>query len=38
MNYRLSDKLPDPKKLMDIIDQGILDPELATNAFAEVLE
>ena len=38
MNYRCADKLPDPKKLIDIVDMGILEPELATNCFAEVLE
>tara|TARA_B110001450_G_C17381051_1_gene383736 strand:+ start:131 stop:418 length:288 start_codon:yes stop_codon:yes gene_type:complete len=36
--YRVSDKCPDPKKIMDIIDVGTADPMLATNAVAEVLE
>lgn len=36
--YRLADKCPDPKKIMDIIDAGTADPMLATNAVAEVLE
>ena len=38
LRYRLSDKCSDPKKLMDIVDAGIADPELATNAIAEILE
>lgn len=38
MNTRCGEKLPDPKKLIDIIDFGIMDPELATSCFAEVLE
>jgi len=37
MNYRLSDKLHDPKKLIEIAQMGAADPELATNAFAELL-
>ena len=37
MNYRLSDKLGDPKKLIEIAQMGAADPELATNAFAELL-
>ena len=38
MNYRLSDKLRDPKKLIEIVEAGIENPEIATCAFAEVLE
>ena len=38
MNYRLSDKLKDPKKLIELVDAGITDPEIATCALAEVLE
>jgi small subunit ribosomal protein S29 len=38
MNYRLSDKLADPKLLMQLVDEGINNPEVATNAIAEVLE
>jgi len=38
MNTRCSEKLPDPKKLIDIIDLGIMDPELATSCFGEILE
>ena len=38
MNYRLSDKLADPKKLIDLVDYGIENPEVATNVIAEVLE
>lgn len=38
MEYRLSDKLPDPKLLLDIVEAGIENPEVATCAFAEVLE
>lgn len=38
MDYRLSDKLPEPKKLIDIVEAGIENPEIATCAFAEVLE
>ena len=37
MNYRLSDKLSDPKKLIEIAQAGASDPEIATNAFAELL-
>ena len=37
MNYRLSDKLADPKKLIEIAQMGANDPEIATNAFAELL-
>lgn len=38
MNFRLSDKLSDPKTLMQIVDEGIANPDLATNAIAEILE
>lgn len=38
MNVRCSDKVPDPKKLIEIIDYGISNPELATSCFGEVLE
>ena len=38
MRKRLSQKCDDPKKLMDIVQAGIDDPELATNAIAEILE
>lgn len=37
MNYRLSDKLPEPKKLIEIAQMGVDNPEIATNAFAELL-
>jgi small subunit ribosomal protein S29 len=37
MDYRLSDKLEAPQKLIDIINYGIENPDAATNAFAEVL-
>ena len=38
MNYRLSDKLSDPKLLIQLVDEGINNPEIATNAIAEILE
>ena len=38
MNDRLSDKLTDPKLLIHIVEEGINNPEIATNAIAEVLE
>ena len=38
MEYRLADKLKDPKKLIELVDAGIEDPEIATCAFAEILE
>jgi hypothetical protein len=38
MNFRLSDRLSDPKTLMQIVDEGIANPDLATNAIAEILE
>ena len=37
MDYRLSDKLSDPKKLIEIAEAGANDREVATNAFAELL-
>ena len=37
MNYRLSDKLRDPKKLVEIAQAGVDDSEVAINAFAELL-
>lgn len=37
MNVRVSDKLRDPKKVIDIINFGIENPELATNCLGEVL-
>jgi len=40
MDYRLSDRLRDPKKMIDICDYAIANPDshLATCAFAECLE
>ena len=38
MDYRLADKLKDPKKLIELVDAGIEDPEVATCALAEILE
>lgn len=38
MKIRCSDKLTNPKKLIDIADFGIKEPELATSAFGELLE
>ncbi len=38
MRYRLADKCPDPKTLMDIVETGKQDPMLATNAIAEIFE
>lgn len=38
LNYRLGDKLRDPKKLIEIVDAGIEDPEVSVCAIAEVLE
>ena len=38
MNYRISDKLADPKTLFDIANEGVNNPESATNALAEILE
>jgi len=37
MEYRLSDKLRDPTKLVEIAEAGAKDPEVATNAYAELL-
>lgn len=36
--YRLADKCPDPKKLIDIVNVAKKDPKLSTNAIAEILE
>lgn len=38
MNYKAADKLPDPKKLIDIVNLGLTEPELATCCFGEILE
>ena len=38
LDYRVSDKLSDPKKLIDIVNIGLEDPMLATCAIAEILE
>lgn len=38
MNYRCADKLPDPKKLYDIAQLGMDNPDLATNCMGELLE
>ena len=38
MEVRCSDKLPDPKKLIEIVDFGINNPDLATSALGEILE
>ena len=38
MRYRVADKCPDPKTLMDIVETAKKDPLLATNAIAEILE
>jgi hypothetical protein len=38
MNTRCGQQLPDPKKLIDIIDHGIANPDLATSCFGELLE
>lgn len=38
MNVRCSDKVPNPKKLIDIVDYGISNPDLATSCFGELLE
>ncbi len=38
MNIRCGDQLPNPKKLIDIIDFGIANPDLATSCFGELLE
>ena len=38
MDYTLKDKCPAPKTLLDIAEAGIADPNLATNAIAELLE
>lgn len=38
LNYRLRDKCPSPKKMIDFIDVAIEDGNLATNAIAEILD
>jgi small subunit ribosomal protein S29 len=38
MNYRLANKLPEPRTIMDICNFGIENPVLATNCIAEILE
>lgn len=38
MEYRLADKLPEPKKLIDIANYGLQNFDLATCAIAEILE
>lgn len=38
MNIRCAYTLPNPKKLMDIVDLGIANPDLATSCFGELLE
>lgn len=37
MSYRLSDKLKDPVKLVEIAEAGIKNADMATNALAELL-
>ena len=37
MDFKLSDKLRDPVKLVEIAEAGANDPVLATNAFGELL-
>jgi small subunit ribosomal protein S29 len=38
MNYRLVDKLHEPRKLIDILNFGIANPDLSTNCIGELLE
>lgn len=38
LDYRISDKCRDPTKMIDIINAGIEDPLMATNAIAEVFD
>lgn len=38
LDYRVADKNPDPKTLMDIVRVGEADPFLATNAIGEIYE
>jgi small subunit ribosomal protein S29 len=38
LNYRISQRLSDPKKLIEIVDAGIADPNQSICALAEVLE
>eukprot|EP01017_Pseudomicrothorax_dubius_P033825 TRINITY_DN4568_c0_g1_i3.p1 TRINITY_DN4568_c0_g1~~TRINITY_DN4568_c0_g1_i3.p1 ORF type:complete len:684 (+),score=196.56 TRINITY_DN4568_c0_g1_i3:126-2177(+) len=38
IRFRLADKLPNPKTLLDIVDYRLKDSLLCTNAYAELLE
>jgi hypothetical protein len=38
LRYKLSDKCPEPKTMMDIVNVAKEDSMLATNAIAEILE
>ena len=38
MNTRCGQQLQNPKKLIDIIDHGIANPDVATSCFGELLE
>lgn len=38
MNYRCADKLQNPKKLIDIVNFGIANPDLSTSCFGELME
>ena len=38
MTHRCATQLPEPKKLIDILDLGISNPEMATSCFGELLE
>ncbi len=38
MNTRCGQQLLNPKKLIDIVDHGIANPDLATSCFGEILE
>lgn len=38
MAYTLGDVLTDPKTLIDICNEGIKNPEVATNCLAEIIE
>ena len=38
LNYRLRDKCPEPKKMIDFIDVALEDGNLATNAIAEIMD
>ena len=37
LNYSIKDKCKNPETLLDIANAGIEDPNLATNAIAELL-